>query len=229
MRYGWGTTANTIVNNENRYNDTPSSAQQWVLMKFYIKNNGGDKLEAWDIIYKDNFYTESGASMTVTDTATFSGSRSGMGVFDVTLYSGASGYVWYGILVPKSQGYPVLKLENGYNPDFFRDDNSSFLFTNPSRATTLANCNPIYRLYNPNSGEHFYTRDSNESKYLNSLGWNYEGTGWNAPSTGTPVYRLYNPNATGAGSHHYTLNSYEINSIVSAGWRYEGVSWYGVR
>lgn len=61
----------------------------------------------------------------------------------------------------------------------------------------------LYRLYNPNSGEHFYTKTTGERDNLRKVGWHYEGVGWVAPSTGNPVYRLYNPNA---GDHHYTLN-----------------------
>ena len=29
----------------------------------------------------------------------------------------------------------------------------------------------MHRLYNPNSGEHFYTEDTNEKNWLVSLGW----------------------------------------------------------
>ncbi|GAB2026767.1 GH25 family lysozyme [Lactovum odontotermitis] len=81
----------------------------------------------------------------------------------------------------------------------------------------------VYRLYNPNSGEHFYTEDSNEKDYLANIGWNYEGMGWVAPKDGAPVYRVYNPNA---GDHFYTLNANEKDNLVSLGWRYEGVSFY---
>ncbi|MBW3079656.1 L,D-transpeptidase family protein [Bifidobacterium simiiventris] len=82
----------------------------------------------------------------------------------------------------------------------------------------------MYRLYNPNSGEHFYTADGNERNSLVNVGWTYEGIGWRAPvKSSVPVYRLYNPNA---GDHHYTLNSYERDSLVRAGWRYEGIGWY---
>ncbi|GAA2943671.1 hypothetical protein ACHEVJ_00955 [Enterococcus raffinosus] len=81
----------------------------------------------------------------------------------------------------------------------------------------------VYRLYNPNSGEHFYTPDLSESRYLRSVGWREEQIGWFAPNfhTGAPVYRLYNPNA---GDHHYTMNSYEAAHLVSVGWRDEGVA-----
>lgn len=82
----------------------------------------------------------------------------------------------------------------------------------------------MYRMYNPNSGEHFYTKDSNEKNSLTSAGWIYEGIGWIAPSSSkTPVYRLYNPNA---GDHHYTMNANEKDSLISVGWNYEGIGWY---
>lgn len=81
----------------------------------------------------------------------------------------------------------------------------------------------MYRLYNPNSGEHFYTANAAERDKVKKAGWRDEGIGWNAPTSGNPVYRLYNPNA---GDHHYTLNSHERDNLKKKGWRYEGVSWY---
>ncbi len=81
----------------------------------------------------------------------------------------------------------------------------------------------MYRLYNPNSGEHFYTASAGERNSLINAGWNYEGIGWRAPKSGAPVYRLYNPNA---GDHHYTTSAGERDSLVKAGWRYEKVGWY---
>lgn len=81
----------------------------------------------------------------------------------------------------------------------------------------------MYRLYNPNSGEHFYTANLAEKDNLVNVGWRYEGIAWNAPSSGDEVYRLYNPNA---GDHHYTASAAERDHLVSVGWRYEGVGWY---
>ncbi len=81
----------------------------------------------------------------------------------------------------------------------------------------------MYRLYNPNSGEHFYTADANEKDHLAWIGWKYEGIGWNAPVNGKPVYRMYNPNA---GDHHYTTDSSERDSLIWVGWNYEGIGWY---
>ncbi len=83
--------------------------------------------------------------------------------------------------------------------------------------------NAMYRLYNPNSGEHFYTSNVGERNNLISLGWNYEGVGWTAPSkSSTPVYRLYNKNG---GEHHYTASVTERDRLVSLGWNYEGIGW----
>lgn len=90
-------------------------------------------------------------------------------------------------------------------------------------APVLANDQPaaggqdVYRLYNQNTGEHFYTQKTDEKAALIKAGWTYEGIGWTAAKTGDPVYRLYNPNADG-GDHYYTKDLNEANSLVSLGW-----------
>ena len=82
----------------------------------------------------------------------------------------------------------------------------------------------MFRLYNPNSSEHFYTSNLTERNNLTSLGWKYEGSAWDAPEKSkTPVYRLYNPNA---GDHHYTVDAKERNNLVNLGWKDEGIGWY---
>lgn len=80
----------------------------------------------------------------------------------------------------------------------------------------------VYRLYNPNSGEHFYTEDIAEARFLVKVGWNWEGCGWVSPEEGLDVYRLYNPYA---GDHHYTMNAAERDWLVGLGWLYEGTGW----
>lgn len=73
----------------------------------------------------------------------------------------------------------------------------------------------MFRLYNQNSGEHFYTANAGEKNHLVNIGWIYEGIGWNAPKTSDyPVYRLYNGNG---GEHHYTMNKAEKDMLVRAG------------
>lgn len=79
---------------------------------------------------------------------------------------------------------------------------------------------PVYRLYNHNTGEHFYTESAFEKDSLKRAGWNDEGLGWQAATTGTPVYRVYNPNARG-GDHYYTMSKYEAQSLVNTGWRWD--------
>lgn len=80
----------------------------------------------------------------------------------------------------------------------------------------------LFRLYNPNSGEHFYTGSAEEGMNLVEAGWIYEGVAWKIPAEGLPIHRVYNPNA---GDHHYTGSMEEVNNLVSYGWLYEGVAW----
>ena len=82
----------------------------------------------------------------------------------------------------------------------------------------------MYRLYNPNSGEHFYTGNKDEINKIVAAGWKNEGVAWKAPKKSkTPVYRLYNPNA---GDHHYTMSKSEKENLIKAGWKDEGIGWY---
>lgn len=81
----------------------------------------------------------------------------------------------------------------------------------------------MFRLYNPNSGEHFYTSSTVERDSIIAVGWQDEGTGWIAPTEGDPVYRLYNQYA---GEHHYTTSVIERDMLVSVGWNDEGIGWY---
>lgn len=85
--------------------------------------------------------------------------------------------------------------------------------------------NAVYRAYNPNSGEHFYTPHYDEFKFITKLGWDDEGIACmtEMQNAGHTLYRLYNPNS---GLHHYTLDENEKNVLVSLGWDDEGVAWY---
>lgn len=124
-----GDTANAIVREENMFNTIPKSNQQWILMKYYLKNRGSQVLNASDIIYESYFYTKTGAKMQILDMASFAGDRDGLDVFDLDLYGGASGYCWVGILVPKSAGLPYLQISNGYSNN---KASISWLNTNPN-------------------------------------------------------------------------------------------------
>ncbi|HEM3521852.1 hypothetical protein K6976_05415 [Streptococcus suis] len=96
------------------------------------------------------------------------------------------------------------------------------IYMEPVTVTVSNTTNAMYRLYNPNSGEHFYTAALGEKNYLSAVGWHFEGIGWNAPVVGEPVYRLYNPNN---GDHHYTTSKGEHDILVTLGWRSENIGW----
>ena len=86
---------------------------------------------------------------------------------------------------------------------------------------------PYFRLYNPNSGRHFWTSNSAEDDYLGVIGWNQEGiNGYlflSEVSGSIPLYRLYNPNS---GGHFWTVNESEYNYLGSLGWNQEGIAGY---
>ena len=105
------------------------------------------------------------------------------------------------------------------------DDGEHMVVDNFSiKAYVVADSTAMYRLYNPNSGEHFYTADAAEKDNVVNAGWTYEGIAWNAPLfSDTPVYRLYNPNS---GEHFYTTKIDERDSLTPLGWRDEGIGWY---
>lgn len=95
---------------------------------------------------------------------------------------------------------------------------------NPSKPTGDSAPVVSYRLYNPNTGEHFYTTNKAEHDMLKSVGWNSEFGTWKLPTKSDyPIYRLYNPNS---GDHHYTLNESEKNALVGYGWKDEGIGMY---
>ena len=80
----------------------------------------------------------------------------------------------------------------------------------------------MYRLYNPNSGEHFYTKNSVERLTLAQSGW------YSADSQQIPLYRSYNCNAK-AGSHHYTTSLAEHQALLQKGWQDEKIGWYALK
>ena len=80
----------------------------------------------------------------------------------------------------------------------------------------------MFRMYDPNSGEHFYTGSTEERDNLVAVGWQYEGVGFTFPlTTGDPVHRLYDP---ATGEHLYTMDVEEMNMLLAQGWNYEGIA-----
>ncbi len=81
----------------------------------------------------------------------------------------------------------------------------------------------IYRLYNPLTGEHFFTSNANEIDGLVKLGWNDEGVAFKvAAKSDTPVYRYFN---TKTGEHLYTTSS-DKTGLSASNYSYEGIAWY---
>ncbi len=106
----------------------------------------------------------------------------------------------------------------------------SFKEATPAKAVTANFNGPVYRLYNPNSGEHVYTMELTEKNNLVSLGWGYEGILGTSYYTMNgqsydkiPVYRLYSKNS---GEHLYTINTNEVNQLKNYGWVNEGIVFY---
>ena len=92
--------------------------------------------------------------------------------------------------------------------------------------------NLVYRAYNPNNGDHYFTTNKGLYDGLVKLGWRAEGTPYAAISAaeaksrahvfGTAIYSAYNPNT---GEHLLTSET-EANALAQVGWKNEGVYFY---
>ena len=112
--------------------------------------------------------------------------------------------------------------------DYVFVEGGNFATLKSDKVIVQAAVSPVkmYRLYNENSGEHFFTANKDEYDQLGVIGWKQDGDAWTAPDkSNTPVYRLYNGKAK-AGYHHYTTSAAERDHLVSIGWTDEGIGWY---
>lgn len=97
-------------------------------------------------------------------------------------------------------------------------------YSGPENEYITVSRKAMYRMYNPVSGEHFFTASMNEVSSLQKAGWKNEGIAWYAPvQSDTPVYRLYNADE---GEHLYTASLSERDELVKDGWKDEGIGWY---
>jgi hypothetical protein len=84
---------------------------------------------------------------------------------------------------------------------------------------------PLYRYWNPQIGDHFYTTNLRELE-RGLHGWRYEGVQCyvhtRRQSGTTPLYRYWN---RGAGNHFYTTSFNELGGGKD-GWHYEGIQCY---
>ena len=139
------------------------------------------------------------------------------------LYDGNKWQDWseyLSALPADAESKELLPSSDKYNDALVVDNFSIKVYAEP-----VENLQPrsIYRLYNQNTGEHFYTASDDERDEVSAAGWSFEGTAWTAPAMGAPVYRLYNPNS---GEHHYTLSADERDMLTGSGWDYEEIGWY---
>lgn len=115
-----GEAANDLAYSENMYNDEPTATTEWRFYVFdltYVSSSGGanDVLEATDVINEEAFFTSTGATVQIADTATLGDKFRGSGVYDVELYPGASAQVVIGVLVPINSGDLLLRVPNKSN------------------------------------------------------------------------------------------------------------------
>ena len=98
------------------------------------------------------------------------------------------------------------------------------IFFGPINIYQTTGSTPLYRLYNPHTNRHLFTRDFNEYTYLASIGWSPEGVAWFTPKVSAyPVHRLFH---LGIDAHHFTSDQHEIRVLTSQDWTDEGVLFY---
>lgn len=117
-----GSAANSLAYSENPFNDKPNSNQEWRFYEFNVTyvscEDGSDSvLKASSIISDDTFFTTSGSSAKVAETATLSNNYDGYGIYDVEMYPGASSKIVIGILIEKGAGDLLLRVPSNRGKD----------------------------------------------------------------------------------------------------------------
>ncbi|CAH9018572.1 hypothetical protein NURINAE_01003 [Candidatus Nitrosacidococcus sp. I8] len=97
---------------------------------------------------------------------------------------------------------------------------------------------PVCQFYNQGANSYFYTVNSSDCSYLQSINptnavaddlWTYEGISFYAlapingacPSSSDPIYQVYNQIWV---NHRYTTSIEEYNSMITQGWLGEGIT-----
>lgn len=142
-----------------------------------------------------------------------------------TLYglSGMRGIIWTSNEVLNKGDWEEIQKEQQIITNATTMNISKEQWNEKCKLTLPNGITEMYRMYNPYSGEHLYTKNGKERDDLVKIGWRYESIGWSAPQKGLEVYRLYNPYS---GDHLYTTKSKERDDLVKIGWRYEGIGFY---
>ena len=86
---------------------------------------------------------------------------------------------------------------------------------------------PVFRLFNPRTGDHFYTISTETRDSFRNQGYEYEWPefyAYDAPVSGSiPIYRLYNSRN---GDHFYTNSAAGRDAVMQGGYAYEGIEFY---
>jgi len=118
------------------------------------------------------------------------------------------------ILVSKKKGHTVIVTQGKDPLELLPDEH---IKPCPVGAGEVA----VYRMYNPNSGEHMLTAMIEEADALLGMGWKSEGVAFIAPKeSDKAVYRMY------AGMHTYITDIGELHLLCENNWRFEGVAFH---
>jgi hypothetical protein len=97
-----------------------------------------------------------------------------------------------------------------------------------AQTTLVAGATALFRLYNLDNGDHFYTTSATERDSVVAGGYTSEGTACFAFSSADPAdpgrvpfFRLYNP---GNGDHFYTTSAEERDNALIGGYTNQGIA-----
>ncbi len=115
------------------------------------------------------------------------------------------------ILVSKKKGHTVIVTEG----------------KDPRPKPTIEPCpvgegeTAVYRMYNPDHGEHLLTASYEEAVILLGMGWKPEGVAFITPKESEiPVFRMY------ADKHIFITDIQELHSLVEHKWQFEGIAFH---
>ena len=178
-----------------------------------------DAEQEFEIVKAAQFINAKNMTLKFGQTKAIGAEASGDGALTYTLKSGKNVIKLdaNGTVTALKEGKAVVEIKAAETPFCIEAETTI-------EVTVTSDVISIYRVYNPNSGEHVYTKSAAEKDSLVKAGWKDEGVAWKSPvKSNTPVYRLYNANA---GDHHYTVNEDEKANLIKAGWKDEGIVWY---
>lgn len=112
-----GNKANKMAIIENSFNYTAGVGENILIMKFSITNKRATSLKPSNIVYSGSLYKYTGGKTSVLETITFGDNKKDM--FE-EIGAGETEDRWLGVVIPKSQGMPFIKL---YNTNMYLDTN----------------------------------------------------------------------------------------------------------